>query len=280
MDRLFVTDLDGTLLRSDRSLSPYTVRELNSALAAGVPLTYATARSLHSAEPLVAAVAFSLPVIVFDGAMVAEPRSGRVLRKAHLDLDVTAGVLDASRRRGLRPMAFGFDGGREVARYSPPVNAAERRWEAGRRRVGDGRLQRVAEVTAPEVPLLVQCIAPLPEATALLADLRAGFAGRITAGLIHDVYMPEYYQLQVHHPEANKGAALRWLADYLGIAHQAVTVFGDNDNDLAMFAVAGRRLAVANAEAHVRAAADAVLGICDEDAVARHMAALRAGTAT
>ncbi len=207
MDRLFVTDLDGTLLRSDRSLSPYTVRELNAGIASGLPLTYATARSLRSAAPLVAAVAFRLPVIVFDGAIVAEPRDGRVLRRALLDPTVTSQVLDAARRRGLRPMAFGFDGGREVARYSPPVNAAEHRWEAGRLLVGDDRLQRVVEVGAPEEPVLVQCIALFAEATALLEELRAGFAGHLTVGLIHDVYMPEYYQLQVHHPAANKGDA-------------------------------------------------------------------------
>ena len=275
MDRLLVTDLDGTLLRSDRSLSPFTISELNTALASGLALTYATARSLHSAAPLLAAVAFRLPAIVFDGAMVVEPESGRVLRQTLLQPELAAAALAAARARGLRPMVFGFAAGREVARYTAPVNAAERRWEEGRQRVGDPRLQLVPEVEAPEEPVLMQCIATHAEAAGLLADLRGRFGSQVTCGLIHDVYMPDYYQLQVHHPDANKGAALRWVAGHLGVAPGDITVFGDNDNDLAMFAVAGRRLAVANAEPHVRAAADAVLGSCDEDAVATYVADLR-----
>lgn len=277
MDRLLVTDLDGTLLRSDRSLSPYTVSTLNAVIAAGLALSYATARSLHSARPLVADVAFRLPVIVFDGALVVEPEDGRVLRRALLTPELADAVLEAARAGGLRPMVFGFTGGREVARYSAPENAAEIQWEETRLRAGDARLERVEQVSAPDEPILVQCIAPGPAATEVVGALRARFGDRITCGLIHDVYMPKYYQLQVHDPEANKGAALRWLASHLGVAPRDVTVFGDNHNDLSMFAVAGRRLAVANAEVPVRAAADAVLGSCDEDAVARYVEDLRFG---
>jgi hypothetical protein len=271
MDGLFVTDLDGTLLRPDRTVSPYTVQTLNAAIAAGVGITYATARSQHSAGPLVAAIDFRLPAIVFNGALIVAP-DGAVLHRRLLDREVARQVLESARQAGASPMVFGFAGGREVALHSTPVNPADRAWVEARHRAGDRRLAQVERVDAPAEVVSVQCIARLPELEPLVAELEARLPGRVATCLIHDVYLPEYYQLQVCDPEANKGAGVRWLAESLGVAPAAVTVFGDNANDLPMFAAAGRRLAVANAEPDVRAAADAVLGSNGEDAVARYVA--------
>jgi hypothetical protein len=68
---------------------------------------------------------------------------------------------------------------------------------------------------------------------------------------------------------ADKGVGLRWLCDHLGIDGAHVLVFGDEINDLPMFAVAGRRIAVGNANPAVRDAADEVTASNADDGVAQ-----------
>lgn len=67
----------------------------------------------------------------------------------------------------------------------------------------------------------------------------------------------------------NKGTALRFLQEKLGIPKERCIAFGDNENDLEMFEAAGRAVAMGNAKPHIRARADLIAPTNDEDGVAR-----------
>ena len=67
---LFVTDLDGTLLRSDAALSDFTLRTVNELLSRRVKLAFATARSLHTAMKVVGEVDSKIPLILHNGAFI------------------------------------------------------------------------------------------------------------------------------------------------------------------------------------------------------------------
>ena len=75
--------------------------------------------------------------------------------------------------------------------------------------------------------------------------------------------------VEMNHIAAHKGAALRQLADYLGVPMSATMACGDGLNDLSMLREAGLGVAMANACPEVRAAADVETLSCDEDGVAR-----------
>jgi len=77
MKTLYVTDLDGTLMRDDKIISNKSVAILNRLLAQGIFLTYATARSLSSASKITRNISFNLPVIIRNGTILANPRSKR-----------------------------------------------------------------------------------------------------------------------------------------------------------------------------------------------------------
>lgn len=68
---LYVTDLDGTLMRDDKSISKESTDILNRLLNRGVNLTYATARSLSSASKITQNISFHLPVIIRNGTILA-----------------------------------------------------------------------------------------------------------------------------------------------------------------------------------------------------------------
>ena len=75
----------------------------------------------------------------------------------------------------------------------------------------------------------------------------------------------------------NKGAAVRWLADHMGVGLDEVVVFGDADNDLPMFAAVPNSVAVSGASPEAAAAARWHIGACEDDAVAAAIEALARG---
>ena len=81
---LYVTDLDGTLLRSDATLSPYTISTINRLTEQGLAFTYATARSIESARPIAGELNLRLPAITRNGAVLADNATRNTWRRRFL----------------------------------------------------------------------------------------------------------------------------------------------------------------------------------------------------
>ena len=80
---LYVTDLDGTLMRNDETLSSYTVQTINELIEKGLAFTYATARSIESARPIAGGLNLRLPAITRNGAVLADNATGQHLEKPY-----------------------------------------------------------------------------------------------------------------------------------------------------------------------------------------------------
>ena len=74
---LFVSDLDGTLLSSEQTLSDFTTKTVNALTEKGMIFSYATARSYATAAPLTRAITSNIPVIVFNGTFIEESTGQR-----------------------------------------------------------------------------------------------------------------------------------------------------------------------------------------------------------
>lgn len=90
-------------------------------------------------------------------------------------------------------------------------------------------------------------------------------------------YIPGYCEVQVTHPEAQKGSAVTRLRDILGLADATLTVFGDNFNDLPMFDAADHTIATANSHPAILARAERVIVVNDDDGVVRFLLMERGG---
>lgn len=76
MKTLYVTDLDGTLLRTDDTVSPFTINTVNGLVDKGMLFTYATARSLVSASVVTRGLSARIPVIAYNGAFIYNAETG------------------------------------------------------------------------------------------------------------------------------------------------------------------------------------------------------------
>ncbi|MEM6929965.1 MAG: HAD hydrolase family protein, partial [Myxococcota bacterium] len=147
---------------------------------------------------------------------------------------------------------------------------------ADRRRHDDPRI-RVVEAREVEAALATEQVTGLVaiDRAAHLGPLAEAISGAhpLSLDLNDDYYLRGYQWLTVHGPEATKGHGVRLLRDrYLPDADRIV-VFGDQTNDLPMFAVADHAVAMGNAVPSVKEAADEVIGPHDEDAVVRWLLA-------
>ena len=76
---VYISDLDGTLLRGDATLSDYSYTVLCRLIDAGLKFTVASARSVVSMRPMLRGLELPLPVIEFNGAFVTDLGSDRKL---------------------------------------------------------------------------------------------------------------------------------------------------------------------------------------------------------
>ncbi|GAB2451920.1 HAD family hydrolase [Xylanimonas ulmi] len=294
LPRLVATDLDGTLLRGDGTLSARTRHALAAAEDAGVEVLFVTARPPRWLGHLADVVGGHGRVVCLGGAAVWDLAAGRALEVDGFADDAARGLV-ADLRVALPGVALAFE------RVDGPVyDAAFRSGEAldpawitpgvesalGRGAAPVGKILALdahldSEADAATAGSTGDGEAWSTPATAPVAATAAQeeFFGRVRAVVgprANLAYSGAGGLAELLAPHVTKDAALaRWCARE-GIAAADVWAFGDMPNDLPMLRWAGRGVAVGNAHPDVLAAADAVVASNDADGVA---AALEAALA-
>lgn len=253
--RLVATDLDGTLVRSDGSVSERTRRVLSELDERDVPVVLVTARPLRWMDDLWPMVGRHGFAIVSNGAIWYDVAAGRV--RDLRGIEVTAGLRLVERIATAVPEA-GFavecvSGLKRDERFVDHYDAP------------DSPAGPLAEVwTEPAVKLLVQ------HETLEPGELRERV---ITA--VGDAATPTWsgdHLVEISAAGITKAATLARLAAELGVSAAEAVAFGDMPNDIAMLEWAGTAYAVANADPAVLEVADHVCGSHDDDGVARALA--------
>ena len=272
MSVLYVTDLDGTLLDGEKQVDRRTVEVINSLIADGLWFTVATARAPQSALPLLTGLDLRLPLIFMNGAIIIDPVDGRTIRRNVLDAAVARRVVDGYVTAGLRPFVFTCDTAGQPHVYYPGAgNAGEQEFVDRRLAAGDKRFRLVTDFAPAfdEAVLTAKACGTHAELDALAAALSDD--PDVFTHFGPDIYSPGYAWLEVCHPRANKGDAVRLVRDHVGA--RRLVCFGDNTNDLQMFAAADECYAVANAHPAAASAATGRIGSNTEHGVALHLRA-------
>jgi len=252
---LVATDLDGTIVRSDGTVSPRTVAALARVERAGSLLVFVTGRPPRLMGPVAAAFSGQGQAICSNGALIYDLRADRVVEEHPIPVPTLA---EAARR--LRAAAPGIGLAVEYAHEL----AGDEHYEAGDWD-SDITVQRLddAKLLGRPAPKLIGRH-PSLSADELLALATPALAGLVTAYHSNGLRLVEAIGTGV-----NKAAALEALARRHRIDPAEAVAFGDMPNDLPMLAWAGSCYGVANAHPDVLAAVDEVIPANDEDGVAR-----------
>jgi Cof subfamily protein (haloacid dehalogenase superfamily) len=259
LPKLIATDLDGTLVRSDDTVSAYTHGVLDRVRSAGIRIVGATGRGPRLAELTRNDIRAADFLVLAQGGWVVDLADPVPLRTERLPGCVVAQLL--------------ADLEAEVGPLSVMVEALDH---------SDAPLWGDVDPTW-RYPVLVQ---ERPRAECLTGDVIKAFARsfdqdvddllaaaqRIVPGSVASVTQAGLNYVEICPPGVDKGTGLAVVAQSVGVDPADVLVFGDMPNDLPMFAWAGwSRVAVANAHPAILAAADEVTLANDDDGVAVYL---------
>jgi Cof subfamily protein (haloacid dehalogenase superfamily) len=254
---LVAIDIDGTLLNSSKQISDNTVKAIATArLRLGTHVVLASARPPRTVMPFYRQLELDTPMINYNGALVYDVSSSRVLLHRPIGPKAARRIADLAR-----------------AVYPEVLVSAEilDHWYTDK--IDHSYLTETGKLYRPDV------VAPLDEwltqpVTKLLLlgepDLLAAVAPVVRKEFLHQVSIvqTDEYLLQVMHATASKTQALRVVAAELGVNREQVMAIGDNANDVGMLSWAGVGVAMANAVPSALQAADFVTDHNDADGVA------------
>ena len=265
MKTLFITDLDGTLLKSDKTISEEAAEIMNRLIAEGVAFSYATARSIYSSSLLTNNVNFGMPVVTKNGAIIHNP-DWSILKENAFTKEEAEEIYGILRKYGLDPIVASFQNGAE--KYSFDCT----RIGAGTQSFLDDHVGDVREnpVKGEEHILdgsvhYFTCIGTKEEFSGAYEEVKKKYRSICAK----DTYSDEIW-LEVMPQHATKADALLQLKQLLGF--EKVIVFGDAVNDIPMFEVADECYAMENAVPELKAIATGVIGTNDDDGVAKWLA--------
>ena len=224
--------------------------------ASGVHIILVTGRMFRSVRRYALEAGLDDPVVCYQGAVVAEPVSGKWLRHVPIPLELAREAI-----RALHDEGFGLNCYVDDELYVAEITPEARRYADFQ----DLELHPVGDLLAwlrlPPTKLVV--IDDPTVLDALETRMKARFDGRMYISKS----LP--YFLEFASPDVTKGSGLDFLAQHVGFTSERTVAFGDGENDIELLEWAGYGVAVANAHERVKSIADFICPRVDEEGVAQ-----------
>lgn len=258
--RLLVCDIDGTLVRHDKSLPEENIRAIRELVARGVAVALISARPQAGILPIARQLGLSGAMGAFNGGTIFRP-DGTVLSNYTLPRATAQGLLEVYTNAGvtLWLTAAGHWLSSDLANPHTAREIASSGLQPQAASDFAGWLDRVDKLVA------------VCDEDAAMDRLEA--SAREVAGVTATVVRSQDYYLDATAVQANKGDGVAALAIQYGVSLREVAVIGDQANDVAMFRRAGFAIAMGQANEAVKAEAQAIAASNEQagvaDAIAR-----------
>ncbi|MFF5436790.1 HAD family hydrolase [Streptomyces achromogenes] len=252
---LIATDLDGTLLRGDDTVSDRSLAALARVARAGARHLVVTGRPAPRVRPLLARLGGTGLAVCGQGAQVYDARAGRLLWSVRLDRELAETAL-----------------GKVEAEVGQVFAAVDQDGEDGLTLIEPG--YRMPHPTLPAVRVGRRAelwAAPISKVLlrhAELSDDELAAVARSAVGSLATVTMSGPGTVELQPRGVTKATGLALAAERLGIGAERALAFGDMPNDIPMFRWAARGVAMAGAHPELKAVADEVTVSNEDDGVA------------
>lgn len=256
--RLVLADVDGTLVTTDKSLTPRAIAAVHALHARGIAFAVTSGRPPKGMAMLVQPLALATPISGFNGGLVVQPDLVTVLQSRTLPREAAETTLALLAKLGLD--AWVYSGEDWLVR---DVSAPHVAREAGTVKFAAKVVPRFEGDMLDHVVKIVG----ISDDDALVR--RAETEATKTLGNHASAARSQPYYLDVTHPDANKGGAVAWLSRHLSIPLGEIATLGDQPNDVLMFRPCGLAIAMGNASPEVQAEADRVTASNEDEGFAR-----------
>lgn len=258
--KLIAIDIDGTLLNSERKVTPEVKAALKAAEAEGVKIVLCTGRPLTGVQDLLDELELYADndyVITYNGSLVQNTKSKKIISQFGLSYEDYIEIEMAARQAGVHLHVETEDTMYTANRDISPYTIYEAflvnmplKYRTPEEMTSELSIIKMMMIDEPVI--LDAAIPTLPES--LLEKF--------------NVVKSAPFFLEVLNKAAHKGAAVEKLANHLGIRQEEVMAIGDNENDLTMIQYAGLGIAMENATENIKNHASAITASNDNHGVA------------
>lgn len=266
--KIILLDLDGTLLRDDKTLSKENYDALFRAHTMGVHIVPSTGRFFSGMPQVVRDLPFIRYAVTINGAEVFDAKENNVIYRSQIPSDVADTVYDYMEKLPViydcYQDNFGWTDEKNYAKIDEfVVNPVTNHMVKSTRKQVVGFREEMRRRGKP-VQKIQMFFKDMDKRAQVLKQMPLDFPTlAISSSIVNNI--------EINGPGATKGIALAKLCEHLGVDIKDTMAFGDGTNDTSMLKAAGIGVAMANAEACVKEAADFVTLSNEENGVAYAM---------
>lgn len=265
MLQLIVSDMDGTLLNEKMEISETNAEAIRAAERKGIPFVIATGRGYTEAKPLLEEKDIQCPLISLNGGQMFN-ENGDIVKNVGLLKDSVRQMIDIIESQGLyyeMTTSKGIFSNNKAKRietvasllyelnadttYKMAVALASARLEVMNINYTNDYSQLIEDETIEIIKVIVFSEGGQPILNPLAKEINKLGELAITSSFENNI--------EINHAKAQKGIAVKEMADQLNIPIENVMTIGDNNNDLSMLEVAGYSFAMANGTVEAKNAA-------------------------
>ncbi|CUX92946.1 Cof-type HAD-IIB family hydrolase [Bacillus velezensis] len=258
---LIALDLDGTLLKDDKTISPETARTIQTLKEAGHHVCISTGRPFRSSSMYYDELGLTTPIVNFNGAFVHHPKDeswGRY--HTSLSVDVVRQLAELTETYQIHNVLaeiiddvyFHYHDEHLIEAFH--MNTANITF-------GDLRETVQEDVTSVLIHAKEEDV----------ADIRAHLSDVHAEVIDHRRWAAPWHVIEIIKHGMNKAVGLKKISDYYQVPRERIIAFGDEDNDLEMLRFAGCGVAMGNGTDEVKQAADRVTGSNEADGIAEFL---------
>ncbi|MFH0916834.1 MAG: Cof-type HAD-IIB family hydrolase [bacterium] len=253
---LLLADVDGTLVTRDKTLTDRTHEAVRKLGQNGIAFAITSGRPPRGMGSIIGPLDISTPIAGFNGGLFLKPDL-TIIAQSLVPPEVAERAIATIRTHGLDVWVYCGTEWYVLDRHGPHVDREEHTVQFPPTVIADfdGVLDRVVKIVG---------VSDDHEAVA-----RAEKDAQEECGEKASAARSQPYYLDITHPDANKGAVLTRLSEFLGIPAGRIATIGDMPNDVLMFRPSGLSIAMGNASDEVKAAADRVTSSNEEEGFAR-----------
>lgn len=256
MYKMVALDLDGTLLTDEGIITPGTIETIQEVMASGVMVTLATGRMFPSAKRFADQLQLDVPIITYQGAVIKDAAKNKIWFEQLLSFDITERLIQIAKEENVHIQVY-----QEDMLYVTKDNAEIQAYAHG----SDVSYAVVEELSSLAERGLAKVL--FVGNPSYLDRLQISLK-EIFGDCAHIAKSKPNY-LEVTHPKANKGSAILYLAEQLGIQQSEIIGMGDNYNDYELLTTAGLGIAMGNGVEALKRVADYITLTNNEEGV-RH----------
>lgn len=257
--KLIAADLDDTVLHSDHSVSDRLARAVSAYKKAGGRFVIATGRMYSGALNACRKLGLTGEIIAYQGCLVVDIESGRILETSPLPHDLTVRICDFAEERGLYFQLYEND--TFIIERVTPYSERYAHFTSCSPKVAGIPLSKYARAHKTESVKVLLMTEP-ENVPALITEVNAHFGAEVLANT------SKPYIVEIVTNRMNKGIAVARLAKKYGIPQEAVACIGDSMNDVPMLNWAGFAVVVENGSAVAKAEADLIVPSNNDDGAA------------